>query len=162
MVTSRGRTRTLLDKHGLQMQGSKYKKFVSLVTMTMAVTSRLAHQSSMAQSPYTTILVAKFVIRTFCFYFLSSYLLKLDHRIGIFMLNLVCAENSMLFLLSGSELPHFQNLAFPVQSNGICRCSEFFSCIRSNQIPVKCKEISKYSKQSNSRPNGPNNMKFSV
>ena len=48
--------------------------------------------------------------------FLSSYLPKMDHRIGVFMLKLVCAENFMLFGLSDRELSYFQNLAFPILS----------------------------------------------
>ena len=39
--------------------------------------------------------------------FLSS-LVKMDHRIEIFMLKLVCAENFKLFRLSGCELTHFK------------------------------------------------------
>ena len=37
---------------------------------------------------------------------------KMDHRIRIFMLKLVCAENFMSFGLSGSELSYLQNQAF--------------------------------------------------
>ena len=72
------------------------------------------------------------------------------------MLKLVCAENFKLFGPSDSELNHFQDLAFPIHSNGICCCSEIFSL--KPQIPVQSKEISKYSKQSN----GPNNKIFST
>ena len=58
------------------------------------------------------------------------------------MFKLVCAENFMLFGPSGSELPHFQNLAFPLHLNGIRCCSEFFLLQR--QIPIKSKESRKY------------------
>ena len=64
--------------------------------------------------------------------FLSSYLPKMDHRIGIFMLKLVCAENFMLFGLSDRELSYFQNLAFPILS---------WNFSLQQQIPVKSQEI---------------------
>ena len=53
---------------------------------------------------------------------LSSHLAKMDHRIGIFVLKLVCVENFKLFGLADSELTHFQDLAFPEHFNGICCC----------------------------------------
>ena len=64
---------------------------------------------------------------------------KKDHRIGIFMFKLVCAENCKFFEHSDSELTHFQYLAFLLHSNGICCCSEILSL--QQQFPVKSKEM---------------------
>ena len=43
------------------------------------------------------------------------------------MLKLVYAEIFMLFGPSDRKLSHFQNLAFPINCNGISCCSEMFN-----------------------------------
>ena len=64
--------------------------------------------------------------------FLSWYWPKMAHRIGIFILKLVCVENFMLYGPSGSKLSYFQNLAFPIHFNGICCFSEIFLTTAAN------------------------------
>ena len=52
----------------------------------------------------------------------------MDHRFGVSILKLVCAENFKLFGPSDSELTHFQDLDFPLPFNEFVAVVKFFHC----------------------------------
>ncbi len=60
--------------------------------------------------------VSSFILRSEVFFptFLSAYLAKIELRIEIFMLKLVCSENLVLFGHSGRELQRFEDLVFSI------------------------------------------------